>query len=142
MSELTLEAARTMIAATRAKGREMGLKPLSVVVLDAGGHVLAFEREDGASAGRFDIARGKAHGAVMLGIGGRAQQARAEAQGYFVNAMNGLWDGKFVPVPGGVLIRDGQGAVLGALGVTGDTSDNDALAALAGAAAAGFEAEA
>jgi hypothetical protein len=84
----------------------MGLKPLSVVVLDAGGHVLAFEREDGASPGRFEIARGKAYGAVMLGMPGSAQMARAEAQAYFMAAVNGAYGGKVVPVPGGVLVKD------------------------------------
>ena len=138
---LTLEEARSIIAATRAKGREMGLKPLSVVVLDAGGHVLAFEREDGAAPGRFGIAQGKAYGAVMLGMAGRAQMARAEAQSYFMAAVNGVYGGQVVPVPGGVLLRR-AGEVIGAIGVTGDTSDNDAEAALAGAAAAGIEAEA
>ena len=138
---LTLEQARTIISATRAKGREMELKPLSVVVLDAGGHVLAFEREDGAAPGRFGIAQGKAYGAVMLGMAGRAQMARAEAQGYFMAAVNGVYGGQVVPVPGGVLLRK-DGVVIGAVGVTGDTSDNDAEAALAGIAAAGLEGEA
>lgn len=139
---VTLEQAREMIAATRAKGRDMGLKPLSVVVLDAGGHVLAFEREDGAAPGRFAIAQGKAYGAVMLGMAGRAQMARAEAQAYFMAAVNGVYGGQVVPVPGGVLLRDASGAVIGALGVTGDTSDNDAEVALVGAAAAGLTGEA
>ncbi|MCC5983744.1 MAG: heme-binding protein [Rhodobacteraceae bacterium] len=139
---VTLEQARAIIAGARAQGRAMGLKPLSVVVLDAGGHVLAFEREDGAAPGRFAIAEGKAYGAVMLGMGGRAQMARAEAQAYFMAAVNGIYGGKVVPVPGGVLLRDKDGAVIGAIGVTGDTSDNDAEAALAGAAAAGLAAEA
>ena len=138
---LTLDQARTIIAATRTKGQAMGLKPLSVVVLDAGGHVIAFEREDGAAPGRFGIAQGKAYGAVMLGMAGRAQMARAEAQAYFMAAVNGVYGGQVVPVPGGVLLRKG-GVVIGAIGVTGDTSDNDAEAALAGAAAAGLEAEA
>jgi uncharacterized protein GlcG (DUF336 family) len=139
---LNLDAARVMIAATRAKGQELGLKPLSVVVLDAGGHVLAFEREDGSAPGRFGIAEGKAYGAVMLGMAGRAQMARADAQPYFMAAINGVYGGKVVPVPGGVLLRDAAGVVIGALGVTGDTSDNDVEAALAGAAAAGISAEA
>lgn len=134
---LTLDHARTIIAVTRAKGREMELKPLSVVVLDAGGHVLAFEREDGAAPGRFGIAHGKAYGAVMLGMAGRAQMARAEAQGYFMAAVNGVYGGQVVPVPGGVLIREGS-TVIGVVGVTGDTSDHDAEAALCGIAAAGF----
>lgn len=138
---VSIEQARTIIAETRAKGREMGLKPLSVVVLDAGGHVLAFEREDGAAPGRFAIAHGKAYGAVMLGMAGRAQMARAEAQGYFMAAVNGVYGGQVVPVPGGVLLR-AEGVVVGAVGVTGDTSDNDAEAALAGIAAAGLQGEA
>src|SRR6056297_1720955 len=120
---ISLDEARTMVSAARKKGREMGLKPLSVVVLDAGGHVLAFEREDGASPGRLEIARGKAYGAVMLGMPGSAQMARAEAQAYFMAA-----------------VKDAAGAVIGAVGVTGDTSDNDAVAAVAGIEAAGFEA--
>jgi uncharacterized protein GlcG (DUF336 family) len=135
---ITLDQARVMVAAAREKGRDMGLKPLSVAVLDAGGHLLAFEREDGASPGRFEIARGKAYGAVMLGMPGSAQMARAEAQAYFMAAVNGAFGGKVVPVPGGVLVQDADGTVIGAVGVTGDTSENDAEAALAGIAAAGL----
>ncbi|PQO21921.1 glcg protein [Rhodobacteraceae bacterium WD3A24] len=142
MAEMTLEKARQIIEAARAKGREMGLNPLTVVVLDAGGHVTACEREDGASPGRFELARGKAYGAIMLGMGGYAQRDRAEAQAYFVEAMNGLYGGKFVPVPGGVLVRSAEGAVIGAVGVTGDTSENDAAAATAGIEAAGLTPEA
>jgi len=138
---ITLDAAKTMVSEARAKGAEMGLKPLSVIVLDAGGHVLAFEREDGASPGRFDIAQGKAFGAVMLGMPGSAQMARAEQQAYFMAAVNGAFGGKVVPVPGGVLVKK-DGVVLGAVGVTGDTSDNDAEAAVAGIEAAGFDAQA
>ena len=138
---LTLDHARTIIEIARAKGRELNLKPLSVVVLDAGGHVLAFEREDGAAPGRFGIAQGKAYGAVMLGMAGTAQMARAEQQAYFMAAVNGVYGGQVVPVPGGVLIRDDAGKVIGAVGVTGDTSDNDAIAAKAGVEAAGFAAE-
>ena len=139
---ITLRKAKAIIKATVEKGAEAGMKPLSVVVLDAGGHPIAFERADGASPGRFDIARGKAYGCIMLGLGGSAIQARAETQAYFVQAMNGAYGGKFVPVKGGVLVRDKRGAVLGAVGVTGDTSDNDALAAVAGIEAVGFSAEA
>ena len=138
---IALRKARTIIRKTLDKGREMDLNPLSVVVLDAGGHVIAFEREDGASPGRFKIAHGKAYGSVMLGIAGTAQMNRAEQQAYFINAMNGLFDGQFVPVPGGILVRDKKGAVIGAVGVTGDTSDNDAAAGLAGIEAAGLTGE-
>ncbi|GHE00008.1 GlcG protein [Defluviimonas sp. 20V17] len=139
---ITLKKARSIIKAALSKGAEAGLNPLSVAVLDAGGHLIAFERSDGASPGRFDIARGKAYGCLMLGLGGDAIQKRAEAQPTFTDAMNGLYGGRFVPVRGGVLVRDGRGRVLGAVGVTGDTSDNDAVAAVAGIEAAGFTAEA
>lgn len=138
---ITLDQAKVMIDVARKTGREMGLKPLSIVVLDAGGHLLAFEREDGASPGRFEIARGKAYGAVMLGMPGSEQMARAEGQAYFMAAVNGAFGGKVVPVPGGVLVMQGD-AVVGAVGVTGDTSDNDAAAAVAGIEAAGFAAKA
>lgn len=141
MAEITLARARSIIRGTLKKGREMDLKPLSVVVLDTGGHVKAFEREDGASAGRFEIARGKAFGVIMTGMTGTALMQRAEAQAYFVNALNGLYGGHVVPVPGGVLVRDKRGRVIGAVGVTGDTSDNDAAAALAGIEAAGLAGE-
>ena len=133
--------ARMIIKIAFAKAKELELKPMSVVVLDAGGHPLAFERDDGASAGRFEVARGKAYGCIMLGLGGSAIQARGESQAVFVDAMNGAFGGKFVPVKGGVLIRDKKGEILGAVGITGDTSDNDAICAAAGIEAAGFVAE-
>ncbi len=133
--------ARTIIRKALAKGQEMGLKPLSVIVLDTGGHVKAFERSDGAAPGRFAIAHGKAYGSVMLGMAGTAQMARAESQAYFMNAVNGAYGGQVVPVPGGVLVRDKKGAIVGAVGLTGDTSDNDAIAAAAGIEAAGLVAE-
>ncbi len=140
--EIGIERARAIIAAALAAGRAAGMKPLSVAVLDAGGHPVAFERSDGASPGRFEIARGKAYGAVMLGMGGRAQAERAAQGPAFMAAVNGAFGGRVIPVPGGVLVRDGDGCVLGAVGVTGDTSDNDAEAALAGIAAAGLHGEA
>lgn len=142
MAEITLRKARTIIRKTLEKAHEMELRPISVVVLDAGGHVLAFEREDGSAPGRFGIAQGKAYGAVMLGMAGRAQMARAEQQAYFMAALNGVYGGQVVPVPGGLLVRDKKGAIIGAVGVTGDTSDNDAEAGLAGIAGAGLEGEA
>ncbi|APX90583.1 glcg protein [Brevirhabdus pacifica] len=141
MTEITLRKARTIIRKALEAGRADELKPLSIVVLDSGGHVKAFEREDGAAPGRFAIAHGKAHGAIMLGMAGTAQMKRAEEQGYFMNAMNGLYGGQLVPVPGGVLVRDRKGAIVGAVGVTGDTSGNDAKAATAGIEAAGLTAE-
>ena len=141
MTEITAAQARTIIDTAMAKGQEMGFKPLSVVVLDAGGHVKAFHRADGAAPGRFGIAHGKAYGAVMLGMPGSAQMARAEAQPYFMAAVNGVYGGQVVPVPGGVLVK-AEGRVIGAVGVTGDTSDNDVVAAMAGLDAAGLTGEA
>ena len=132
MVELTLNHARMIVRNAIKKGRELNLKPLSVVVLDSGGHVIAFESENYASPGRFDIARGKAYGSIMLGMSGTAQMARAEAQQYFMNAVNGLFDGKVIPVPGGVLIKNKNKRVIGAVGVTGDSSDNDAIVAMHG----------
>lgn len=142
MAEITLRKARTIIRKTLEKAHEMELRPISVIVLDAGGHILAFEREDGCPPGRFGIAQGKAYGAVMLGMAGRAQMARAEQQAYFMAALNGVYGGQVVPVPGGLLVRDKKGSIIGAVGVTGDTSDNDAEAGLAGIAGAGLEGEA
>jgi uncharacterized protein GlcG (DUF336 family) len=135
---ISLTSARTIILKALEKGRELQLKPLSVVVVDAGGHVQAFEREDGAAPGRFAIAHAKAYGSVMLGMAGTAQMARADAQAYFMTAVNGLFGGQVIPVPGGVLLRDQDGTVIGAVGVTGDSSDNDAIAAMAGIDAAGI----
>lgn len=132
MSTISLRRARTIIRKTLEKGAEMGLKPLSVVVLDAGGHPIAFERADGAAPGRFAIANGKAYGAVMLGMAGKAQMARAEQQAYFMAAVNGVYGGQVIPVPGGILVKDAKGRVMGAVGVTGDTSDNDLEAGVAG----------
>jgi uncharacterized protein GlcG (DUF336 family) len=136
-----LDAARVIIAAARATSTDSGFKPLTVVVLDDGGHVVAAEREDGSSIGRFDIAYGKAHGALALGMGSRAIMARAEQQSYFVAAATAAVGGKLVPVPGGVLVRGASGAVLGAVGVSGDTSDNDERAAVAGIEKAGLIAD-
>ncbi|RIY00041.1 heme-binding protein [Aureimonas flava] len=140
MTALSLETARRIVAAARAKARELGLKPLTVAVLDAGGDLLVLEREDGGSPMRPAVAIGKANGAVQMGVGSRALWKRAEEQPYFINAMNTLAGGSLVPVPGGVLIRDG-GRVVGAVGITGDTSDNDEAAAVAGIAAVGLAAD-
>ncbi len=141
MTTLTLEVARTIIAGARAHGSAAGLKPLTVVVLDAGAHVVAAEREDGSSMKRFEIAFGKAHGALSLGMGSRSIMGRAEQQPYFIAAVTSAVGGALVPVPGGVLIRDAGGDLLGAVGVTGDTSDNDEAAAVAGIEGAGLTAQ-
>ena len=142
MAEISLRRARTMIRTALATGRADDMKPLAVVVLDAGGAVKAFEREDGASNYRFQIAHGKAHGAIGMGLGSRALFNRAEQQAYFVTAVNGLEGTALVPVPGGVLVRDKKGNILGAVGISGDQSDNDEKAAIAGIEAAGLVADA
>lgn len=137
---MNLEAARRLIGGILAERAARNLKPLSVCVLDAGGHVVAFERSDGASPMRFAIAHGKAYGAVMMGLGSRALSDRAEAQPHFIQAMNSLAGGALVPVPGGVLIRK-DGAIIGAVGVTGDSSDNDEACAIAAIEATGLTAD-
>jgi uncharacterized protein GlcG (DUF336 family) len=142
MTDVSTSKARLIIQNAMSTGEEMGFKPLSVVVLDSGGNMKAFERADGASPGRFGIAHGKAYGSVMLGMAGTAQMARAESQAYFMAAVNGVFGGQVIPVPGGLLLRDERGAVIGAVGVTGDTSDNDVIAGLAGITAAGLKGEA
>lgn len=141
MSDLTLAAAQTIVEAALKAAREHTLKPLAVVVYDARGALKALAAEDGTSLRRADIAMGKANGCLALGLGGRAIAKRAEEQAYFVAAVSHVvGPAALVPVPGGVLIRDG-GALIGAIGISGDTSDNDELCALAGIAAAGFTAQ-
>jgi len=110
---VTLEQARTIIQGTLAHGVEAGMNPLSAIVLDAGGHPIAFERSDKAAPGRYAIAQGKAYGCIMLGMTGTAQMNRAEAQAYFIAAANGAFGGQMIPVPGGVLLRDDAGTVIG-----------------------------
>lgn len=135
---LDLDTARAIVAGARAHASGSSYQPLTVVVLDQGGHVLTVEREDGSSNKRFEIAFGKAHGAVSLGMGSRALMARAEQQPYFIAAATSAIGGALVPVPGGVLINDAEGHLLGVVGVSGETSDNDEAAAVAGVKAAGL----
>lgn len=138
---MNLATAREIVAGARAAGQEKGLKPLTIVVLDTGGHVTAVEREDGSSNKRFEIANGKASGALALGMGSRSIMSRAEQQPYFIGSVTNAIGGMLVPVPGGVLVRDASGVLLGAVGVSGDTSDNDELAAVAGIKSAGLVAQ-
>ena len=133
---ITLAQSRTLIDAALAKGRALDLKPLSVVVLDPRAAIVAMMSEDGVSQMRARIAHGKANAAIALGMGTRALMNRAEQQAYFIQAVNGVAGGDMVPVPGGVLIQDQEGALLGAVGISGDTSDNDEAAAIAGIEAA------
>lgn len=135
---IALEQARTLITATRAMGREMRLNPLTIVVLDAGGHLVAMEREDGSGYGRPDIAGGKAAGALAMGVSSRKLGDMAAERPQFMAALSAAWNGKLIPAAGGVLIRDTAGTLLGAVGVSGDLSDKDEEAAFAGIAAAGL----
>src|SRR5271154_6471783 len=124
MAELTLEIARKILDAALAMGVEKKLKPLVVTILDPRGAVKVTAAQDGTSLMRAEIAHGKAYGALAMGMGSRALFQRAKEQSFFVSAVNTLAQGRLVPVPGGVLIQDG-GQLLGAVGVSGDTSDND-----------------
>ena len=138
---LTLAQAETIADAALKKGRELGLLPLCVVVLDAGGHVKVTKREDGASLLRPEIATGKAYGALAMGFGTRELARRAQAMPGFTNALSDLTGGKAVPAQGGVLVRDAAMNLLGAVGISGDVSAKDEEACLAGIEAAGLVAD-
>lgn len=140
MTRILLDQAQTIIAAALKEARALNLKPISVAVLDAGGHMIAFAREDGSSNLRPQIATAKASGALALGVSSRVIGEMAIERPTFINAAAGLNPAGIVPAAGGVLVKDAGGAVIGAVGVTGDTSDNDELAALAGIKAAGLAA--
>jgi uncharacterized protein GlcG (DUF336 family) len=132
MSTVNLSQADSIINAALEHGRSASMKPLTVAVLDSGGHLVALKREDSSSLLRPQIAVGKAWGALGLGMGGRDLAKRAAVAPAFMGAMSDLAGGKMVPVPGGVLIRDAAGVILGAVGVTGDVSENDEACAIAG----------
>lgn len=120
------------------KGRELKFAPLTVIVLDAGGQTKVLKREDGASLLRPEIAMGKAWGVLGMGFGGRELARRAEQMPVFFTALNAMSDGRMVPLAGGVLIRNGEGQVIGSVGISGDTSDNDEICAVHGVEAAGL----
>ena len=141
MPELTLEKAQAIIVAGLGHARERRLAPLAIVVLDARGAMKALAAEDGASLRRAEIAHGKAYGALSLGMGSRGLAKAATERPHFVAAVTHAVGGSLIPVPGGVLLRSEGGGILGAVGVSGDTSDNDEAAALAGIASAGFTAD-
>ena len=140
MTRLTLDLANAIIVAALAKGAELKMKPLSVAVLDPGGHMIAFQRQDGASLMRAQIATAKAAGALALGVASRKIAEMAAERPSFIAAVGGLAPNGLLPVAGGVIIV-ADGPPIGAVGITGDTSDNDELAALAGIAAAGLTAQ-
>ena len=137
---VTLAQASTIVDVALKKGRETNCAPLTVAVLDAGGHLVAFKREDRSGILRFDIAYGKAWGALGMGFGSRELAERAGKNPLFFGVLASVAQGRLVPVPGGVLIKDAGGAVLGAVGISGDTSDKDEVCAVAGIEAAGLRA--
>lgn len=138
---MTLDQANAIVNAAIAAGKMHGFAPLCVVVLDAGGHALALQRDERASISRPQIAMAKAAGCIGMGFGGRELAKRAQAVPTFFTALNAIFPNGIVPVPGGVLIRDHDGTLLGAVGISGDTSDNDEICAVAGIAAAGLKAD-
>jgi uncharacterized protein GlcG (DUF336 family) len=138
---LTLAQASTVVDVALKTGREKKFAALSVAVLDAGGHLVAFKREDKSGILRFDIAFGKAWGALGMGFGGRTLAGRAPKSQLFFTMLAAASQGRFVPVVGGILIRDTAGDVIGAVGISGDTSENDEMCGLAGIEAAGLKAD-
>jgi uncharacterized protein GlcG (DUF336 family) len=138
---VTLAQASTIVDTALKKAREMSLQPLTVAVLDAGGHLVAFKREDKSGILRFDIAFGKAWGALGMGFGSRTLGERAANTPQFFTMLAAASGGRIVTNPGGVLIRDAAGDIIGAVGISGDTADNDEACAVAGIEAAGLSAD-
>ena len=141
MSVVTLAQASTIVVAALKKGRDTNCAPRTVAVLDAGGHLVAFKREEKSGLLRFDIAFGKAGGALGMGFGSRTLYERAANTPQFFNALYAASGGRVVTNPGGVLIRDGEGEIIGSVGISGDTSDKDEACAIAGIEAAGLVAD-
>lgn len=141
MTALTLDLANAIMMDALAKGAEMKLRPLAIAVLDAGGHLKAFQRQDGTSIMRPEVAIGKAFGALALGTGSRALHGMASERPHFIEGLVAASGGRIIPVPGGVLVKTGSGEVVGAVGVTGDTSDNDEACATYAIGKAGFTAQ-
>jgi uncharacterized protein GlcG (DUF336 family) len=138
---VTLQQADRIVEVALSCGRDLTLAPLTVVVLDPGGHTVVAKREDGSGILRIQIATGKAYGALGMGLGSRDLAGRAAKAPQFFAALAAASDGRVVPVPGGVLIRDSKGAVHGAVGISGDTSDQDEICAVAGITAVGLVAD-
>jgi uncharacterized protein GlcG (DUF336 family) len=141
MAGLTLEKASTIVDVALRKERETNCAPLTVAVLDAGGHLVAFKREDRSGIMRFDIAFGKAWGALGMGFPTCTLDERAERHPTFFQMVAVASQGRFIAAPGGVLIRDGVGDIIGAVGISGDSSDKDEVCAVAGIEAAGLKAD-
>lgn len=135
---LPLEQASLIVDQALSVGRAEGMLPLTVVVLDSGGHMVAVKREDGSGIFRIEVANAKAYGALGMGVSTRLMGQRLEDRPVFAASLNGLSDGQWVPVPGGVLIRNEQGQVIGSVGISGDTSDRDEFAAINAVKSAGY----
>jgi uncharacterized protein GlcG (DUF336 family) len=142
MQRLTLDVASAIADTALRSARDAALKPITVVVLDAGGHDVVLKREDGSGILRVDIARGKAWGALGMGLGSRELGRRAEQNPRFYAALAAASGGRVIPNPGGVLIRNSAGDVLGAVGISGDQADRDEACAIAGISGAGLVADA
>ena len=142
MTTLTLAQASTIVDTALKTAREKNFQPLTVAVLDPGGHLIAFKREDKSGILRYDIAYGKAWGALGMGFVSRTLAERAAQTPQFFTMLAAASGGRIVTNPGGILVRDAAGDVIGAVGVTGDTSDNDEICALAGVQSVGLEASA
>jgi uncharacterized protein GlcG (DUF336 family) len=140
MVAITLAQAQTIVSAGLAFSREKKFNPMAILVLDARGVPKAYGAEDGTALRRYDIAHGKAYGALAMGVGSKTLGLRAVERPHFIGAVNGAIGGAMVPVPGGVLIKV-DGEIIACVGVTGDSSDNDELAARAGIEAAGLTAD-
>lgn len=140
MQSLTLEQANQIISAALARARSAGYKPMGLAVLDEAGHLKAFAREDGASMFRFDVAQAKAWGAVGMGVSSRVLGQRAKDNPNFLVSLAATAQGKLLPQTGAVLIKDASGAVLGAVGASGGTGDEDEAICIAGIEAAGLSA--
>ncbi len=138
---LTLAQASTIVDTALKTARDRKFQPLTVAVLDAGGHLVAFKREDKSGILRFDIAYGKAWGALGMGFGSRTLAERAAATPQFFTMLAAASGGRMICNPGGILIRDGAGDVIGAVGISGDTADNDEICGIAGIEAAGLKAD-
>jgi uncharacterized protein GlcG (DUF336 family) len=137
-TDLPLSAASTIVDRALATARSAGMAPLTVAVLDAGGHLVALKREDGSGILRCEVAIGKAWGALGMGQSSRAIGARLRDHAAFQNALAAASGGRFVTAPGGVLICDGAGAAIGAVGISGDRSEKDEYCAIEGVRAAGL----
>lgn len=135
---MKLELARQIIRGALAEGRKLNLAPLGVSVLDAGGNLVCFEREDGAGLVRFDITFAKAWGSLGMGFSSRELAKRAQQNPAFIGALATLSGGRMAPSPGGIIVVDANGAIVGAVGVSGDLGDKDELCAIAGIKAAGL----